>query len=1008
MGVISAWQRLATASLALHMLLVFPAQSDEATAGPAASLNSDHASSITRHEAIAWSEIGVKATADYHGEGLVVLAETNGARLRCVFQKLEGEVTSHGLWLRSTTEESEGEGFRVMATTVERSASECGKSLSRVGAVSIHGPIARFTRPVLIEEYSVTMDGVRQDFVIEQKPSGEGDLRVELAVTGAKVESTAYGAELVLEKSGRKIAYSRLRVTDATGSELPARLQVQKSSALSSPHSAFDLAVLVNDTHAVYPVRIDPTFSDANWISMGSFPGTDGDVYAAVADGSGTVYIGGHFSVVGNALATNIAKWNGTNWSALGSGVGGGNKFNPPAVFALAVSGNDVFAGGSFTTAGESLASHIAKWNGSSWSALGAGVSGNVYALAISGIDLYAGGNFTTAGGIMATNIARWNGVIWSALGSGMGGGFYPSSPPIVNALAISGTDLYAGGGFTTAGGHAANRIARWDGISWSALGSGLNSNVLSLAFSGSDLYVGGVFTTAGGNPANYIARWNGSSWSALGSGMAGGSFPYVNALAISGSDLYAGGYFTTAGGMSVNYVAKWNGSSWSALGSGIGSSFSSVRALAVSGGDLYVGGQFTTAGGKRADYIAKWNGADWSALGVMGIDNIVHALAVSGSDLYVGGGFTSAGGITASNIAKWNGNSWLALGSGLNGPVLGLAISGSDLYAAGFFTTAGGSPANRVAKWDGSSWSPLGSGMSEYYVEALAVSGSDLYAGGFFTTAGGRTVNNIAKWNGNSWSALDSGMNDVVLTLAVSGGDLYAGGAFTRAGEFTMVRYIAKWNGSNWSTLGSGMNNNVAALAVSGTSLYAGGYFTTAGGAQVDYIAKWNGSSWSAVGSGMNSPVSALAASGTDLYAGGLFTMAGGSPANYIAKWNGSNWSALGSGMNGLNGAVESLAVSGGQLYAGGYFIVAGGKISTYVARAYLERPSLSIVRNGGNVSLSWPTFYDTFVLQQNSNVTNRDGWSNANYPFTTSATIKRATVPQTSSNQFFRLIEN
>src|SRR6266498_1548888 len=84
--------------------------------------------------------------------------------------------------------------------------------------------------------------------------------------------------------------------------------------------------------------------------------------------------------------------------------------------------------------------------------------------------------------------------------------------------------------------------------VNWTTLGSGLGgvsySNVLALAVSGSDAYAGGNFTTAGGNAANYIAKWNGSSWSALGSGMNSN----VYALAVLGSDLYAGGYFTMAG----------------------------------------------------------------------------------------------------------------------------------------------------------------------------------------------------------------------------------------------------------------------------------------------------------------------------------------------------------------------------------------------------------------------------------------------------------------------------
>ena len=70
---------------------------------------------------------------------------------------------------------------------------------------------------------------------------------------------------------------------------------------------------------------------------------------------------------------------------------------------------------------------------------------------------------------------------------------------------------------------------------------------VCALAVSGSDLYAGGEFTTAGGSAANRIAKWNGSAWSALGSGM-GGDYPYVYALAVSGSDLYAGGEFTHGG----------------------------------------------------------------------------------------------------------------------------------------------------------------------------------------------------------------------------------------------------------------------------------------------------------------------------------------------------------------------------------------------------------------------------------------------------------------------------
>src|SRR5439155_4621891 len=124
---------------------------------------------------------------------------------------------------------------------------------------------------------------------------------------------------------------------------------------------------------------------------------------------------------------------------------------------------------------------------------------------------------------------------------------------------------------------------------------------VPALAVSGSDLYAGGAFTTAGGSAANEIAKWNGSSWSELGSGTEGVNLfaSQVYALAVSGSNVYAAGSFKTAGGSGADNVAKWNGSSWTALASGLEGE---VLALAVSGGDVYAGGVFTRVGGSRAD----------------------------------------------------------------------------------------------------------------------------------------------------------------------------------------------------------------------------------------------------------------------------------------------------------------------------------------------------------------------------------------------------------------------
>ena len=899
----------------------------------------------TQTHVIPWSDIGAKGGADYQGQGLSVAATPAGARLHCLFQRLDGEATAEGLWLVSTLTNHADARFRVVATALGWQA------LPARGTVTVTGQTVRFARAGLVEEYSVSMDGVRQDFVVTQKPSSDGTLIVRLAASGARVEPTTYGAQLVLDKSGRKIAYSRLRATDANGKELPARIQAEQDSEVT-------LAVVVNDAGAVYPVRIDPTFSDADWISMDAVAGVNGDVYATAVDDAGNLYIGGNLTTAPGNVATEIAEWNGSSWSLLGSGVGGGLS---SGVFALAVSGGTVFAGGRFTTAGGNPATNIAQWNGSSWSPLGSGVGGDVGglgpsvdALVVSGLTLYVGGAFNTAGGNAANYIAQWNGSTWSPLGSGLDGEVF--------AMAVSGDTLYAGGFFNTADGNAVNHVAQWNGNSWSPLGSGLvgplyDTFVYALAVSGGTLYAGGNFTNAGGNAANNIAQWNGNSWSSLGSGTGGDENALVQALAVSGTNLYAGGYFTTAGGNAAINIAQWNGSSWSPLGSGLAGPpglKAYVDALAVWGGTFYAGGAFTTACGNAATNIAQWNGSHWSPQ-KSGVGGDVYALAVSGDTVYAGGDFTTAGGNAANYIVQWNGSGWSPLGSGMDGIVYALAVSSNTLYAGGDFGMAGGSTALFIAQWNGSNWSSLGGQLPYVFtfgmdapVLALAVSGGTLYAGGDFTLAGGNAASYVAQWDGSSWSPLGAGMNNYVQALAVSGTNLYAGGNFTNAGG-NAANYIGQWNGSSWSPLGSGMNNNVDALAVSGTNLYAGGDFTSSGDGltALNFIGQWNGSSWSPLGSGMNGNVYALAGSGGMLFAGGNFTNAGGNAANYIAQWNGSNWLPLGSGVGGDNPFVNALAVSSFTLYVGGQFATAGGTVSENAAEAVIGSP-LSIVTTG------------------------------------------------------------
>lgn len=858
---------------------------------------------------IPFDQIGSVAARRYSGDGLSVQLTPEGARLHSTFQKLEADVTAEGLSITSTGVDAGR--LRLRADSLRRG--DTALFLPREGIVTTEKDVVRFARPGLVEEVSTSVDGVRQDFVLSERPSGEGPLLVELELRGAKAKASAAGATLTLGEpadGGRALTYGRLRVNDAAGKDVVAALEVLADNRL---------AVRVDDADAVYPLRIDPTFSDADWVSLNAgIPGANGQVREVATDASGNVYIGGDFTFVGSVAATRIAKWDGSAWTPLGSGLNN-------EVWAIAVSGTDVYAGGYFTTAGGIAVNRVAKWNGSTWSALGTGMNNIVLALAISGSDVYAAGDFTTAGGTSASRIARWNGSTWSALGTGLS--------ESVRALAVSGTNVYAGGLFTNAGGTLVNYVAQWNGSAWAALGPGMNNFVYALAVSGTDVYAAGDFTTAGGNGASRVAKWNGSSWAALGAGVSG----RVWALAAAGTDIYAGGDFTAAGGNAANHVAKWNGSTWASLDTGTNAW---VRGLAVSGTDIFVGGQFTGAGATGANSIAKWDGSAWATLGT-GVNSTVLAVAVSGTDLYAGGFFVMAGSVNARYVAKWDGNTWSAIGAGMDNAVYTLAVSGSDVYAGGAFTNAGGTSANYIAKWDGSTWSALGAGLNSA-VNVLVVSGTDLYAGGSFTTAGGAAANRVAKWDGAAWTALGTGTNDAVLALAASGGSLYAGGQFTTAGG-SSANSIATWDGTTWTALGTGLtggggrgpfSEGVNAIAVNGTDVYAAGEFDAAGGISANRIAKWDGSTWTALGTGVSGQVWALAVSGTDIYAGGDFSTAGGFPANRIAKWNGSTWSALGTG---VVGSIRAMVVSDSDLYVAGNFTTAGTTVSPYIVKAHV-----------------------------------------------------------------------
>jgi hypothetical protein len=393
-------------------------------------------------------------------------------------------------------------------------------------------------------------------------------------------------------------------------------------------------------------------------------------------------------------------------WYALGSNGNGSGSLNDK-VNAIAISGNDVYVGGSFKDVNNNgtvlgAADLIAQWDGTNWHALGSdgagggcltsdvwsNTYGKVFAIAVNGNDVYVGGSFINVNnnGLPLTNadkVARWDGTNWHALGSdGAGGG---SLNDVVYAIGVNGSDVFVGGYFRNVNNNgsvlnAADKIARWDGLNWHELGNNgagdgsINAEVNAIAFSGSNVYIGGRFTDVNNNgivltAADYIACWDGTNWNALGSnGVNDGSIHngYVYAIAISENNVYVGGNFNDVNNngnilTAADYVARWDGANWNALGSdgagdgSIDAISPYVYAIYVHDNDVFVGGYFLDVNNNgniigAADNIARWDGTNWHALGSNGFgdgsitgvgrETYIETIAMNGNDVYVGGSF--------------------------------------------------------------------------------------------------------------------------------------------------------------------------------------------------------------------------------------------------------------------------------------------------------------------------------------------------------------------------------
>ncbi len=320
--------------------------------------------------------------------------------------------------------------------------------------------------------------------------------------------------------------------------------------------------------------------------------------------------------------------------------------------------GGIVYTAGYFTDGASYTSGHpyVAKWDGTSWSKLGAG--SNVPDSFINTMcldkyhNLYAAGGFTDANG--KQYVAKWNGTMWSELGTGANA--LNANHPIYTLCADDEGNIYAAGLFTDGPDAATGYryVAKWDGTTWSKLGTGVNAlnpngEITSIvADHDGNVYAAGVFLNAPGG-YYYVAKWNGTTWGELGTGSnALNANSYITTMCKDTADnIFVGGNFKDGSGKT--YVAKWNGSTWSELGAGAnalngeGTIFSLCTDV---WGNVFAAGRLFYAIGDY--YVAKWDGTAWGGTGsgsnALNANAVILSLCTDNSgNLYAAGEFTDS-----------------------------------------------------------------------------------------------------------------------------------------------------------------------------------------------------------------------------------------------------------------------------------------------------------------------------------------------------------------------------
>ena len=640
---------------------------------------------------------------------------------------------------------------------------------------------------------------------------------------------------------------------------------------------------------------------------------------AACVGDSGQLILGGSFSIVDEIEVANVARYDGTSWSAMGDGLN-------DQVEDLIIFQGDPVACGQFTRSGAISVNHVARWNGAQWLPCGDGIRD-------------VGGGFAEYGGALHCGRSRWDGSTWTELSLPAGS---------ITDMVVLGNELYFCGTFFDGRGSPLSCVISWDGEVWQEIGELGDEPTQLEVFQG-------TLVVATPDGAAAVQRFIGGSWISILDSEYAYSFRW---LVVAGDQLYLRAFVCYKNPPCGAYIWRYDGSgeAWTVL------AFTGAEVLQIWFMDewddhLLMWGDILISEIHEQLALQNEDGIEPLLKRPHGIDGEVQELH-DGPDLLVSGDFGKVGNMYVYNTAFWDGNNWYGypeiewyspwIITSYKTAWCGSAFSyHHNIYSGpqGTKDDAKLPYTDHLLKWSDGIWSGI-----HFYTEFTKLHS---VADHLFASSEQGIVSIEPDLSFSVFAAVSEGS---VKDLCAFEGGMAAGGDFN-AIDGVPLPGIGHYEDGGWSEIGD-LSGNVVDLVTHADGLAAAGIIAIGDELPRRGVAIWNGVVWRRLGDAFEDSIHCLESYRGALFVAGSFISIDGQPMNKIAYWQGQEWRPVGSGIQGNR--INDMEVHDGTLWVGGQFVGAGGhraaNICTWtgiVTPVLLQ--SFVARREQGLVALSW-----------------------------------------------------